>query len=220
MMLTLDPFSLTMWFIGRSVGAPEEDSQRAGVTRLSASWENSPPILSPESSRAGTLPQHTSPPCGSIATAPTEASEDGVPTQYSSVEARFEYVLECARRVGFDTFDNMAAQYYASSFDPSSSLAMDQRVSRNRHLPALLSEIQERSADWSTWERRGYQDEALKIAENICALECREFRSWHASVADPGMVSLATIQQKVPPPLCSRCHTIRYRIQVANSSMA
>lgn len=74
---------------------------------------------------------------------------------------------------------------------------MDQRVSRNRHLPALISEIQEKSAEWSAWERRGYQDETLKIAESICALECREFRSWHANMVDPGAVSLATVQQKV-----------------------
>lgn len=187
-----------MSFIGKSVEKPEEESQRMGSSHLSASWENSPPVLSPESSRAGTLPQHTTSPWGSIATAPTEISEDsGVPTQSSSVEDRFEYVLECARRVGFDTFDNMAAQYYASSFEPSSSLAMDQRVSRNRHLPALISEIQEKSAEWSAWERRGYQDETLKIAESICALECREFRSWHANMVDPGAVSLATVQQKV-----------------------
>lgn len=154
-------------------------------------------MLSPISSRAGTGPLNTSSPWGSVATVPTETSEDCTTSQSSSVEDRFEYVLECARRVGFDNFDSMAAQYYASSFDPSSSLAMDQRVSRNRHLPALLSEIHENSTDWSAWERRGYQDEVLKVAETICAAECREFRTWHATISDPGMVSLATIQQKV-----------------------
>lgn len=164
---------------------------------FSAPWEGSPSMVSPISSRAGTAPHNTASPWGSVATVPTELSEDCMPNQSSSVEDRFEYVLECARRVGFDNFDTMAAQYYAGGFDPCSSLAMDQRVSRNRHLPALVSEIQENSADWSAWERRGYQDEVLKVAETICAAECREFRTWLGTVAEPGTVSLAIIQQKV-----------------------
>lgn len=156
--------------------------------------------MSPTSSRTGTVaPQSTisTSPWGSIATtAATEVSDAGSPHQFSSIEERFEYVLECARRVGFDTFDSMAAQYYGSSFDPCSSLAMDQRLSRNRHLPALLAEIRQKSSQWSVWERRAYQDEALKTAEDICAIECREFRSMQ-DLGDANAVNLATIQQKV-----------------------
>lgn len=187
----------------------------------SGAWSQSPYLMSPASSRLGTVPPGSSgggggggigsgggsstpgifassshhSPWGSIGTTATDRSDAAdanmAPTSRSSLEDRFEYVLDCARQVGFDTFDSMAAQYYATNFEPSSSLAMDQRVSRNRHLPALLADLRQNSADWSTWERRGYQDETLKAAEEICAAECRDFRA----AADP--VTLATVQQKV-----------------------
>lgn len=184
---------------GQASEISEEDGNDAKLFTNHTSWENSPAMMSPTSSRTGTVaPQSaiSTSPWGSIATAATEVSDAGSPHQFSSIEERFEYVLECARRVGFDTFDSMAAQYYGSSFDPCSSLAMDQRLSRNRHLPALLSEIRQKSAQWSVWERRAYQDEALKTAEDICAIECREFRSMQ-DLGDASAANLATIQQKV-----------------------
>lgn len=184
---------------GQASEISEEDGNDAKLFTNPTSWENSPAMMSPTSSRTGTVaPQSaiSTSPWGSIATAATEVSDAGSPHQFSSIEERFEYVLECARRVGFDTFDSMAAQYYGSSFDPCSSLAMDQRLSRNRHLPALLSEIRQKSAQWSVWERRAYQDEALKTAEDICAIECREFRSMQ-DLGDVNAANLATIQQKV-----------------------
>lgn len=160
-------------------------------------WDNRSYVMSPTSSRmgavaaSGTASVMSSSPWGSIATAPTEVSEDGLPSKQSTMEERFEYVLDCARKVGFETFDNMASQYYAQNFDTNSSLAMDQRVSRNRHLPAMLADIRQNSGNWSSWERRGFQDETLKTAEEICAAECRDFK------ANGDAASLATIQQKV-----------------------
>ncbi|PQK14259.1 hypothetical protein BB8028_0004g11890 [Beauveria bassiana] len=185
--------------LGQASEISEEDGNDSKLFN-NPTWENSPAMMSPTSSRTGTVaPQSaiSTSPWGSIATAATEVSEAGSPHQFSSIEERFEYVLECARRVGFDTFDSMAAQYYGSSFDPCSSLAMDQRLSRNRHLPALLAEIRQKSAQWSVWERRAYQDEALKTAEDICAIECREFRSMQ-DLGDANAMNLATIQQKLP----------------------
>lgn len=163
----------------------------------SSAWDNGSYVMSPTGSRVGTVaPSGTASvmsgsPWGSIATAPTEISEDGLPTKLSSMEERFEYVLDCARRVGFETFDNMASQYYAQNFDANSSLAMDQRVSRNRHLPAMLADIRQSSSKWSVWERRGFQDETLKTAEEICAAECRDFKT------NGDAATLVTIQQKV-----------------------
>ncbi|KAJ3497226.1 hypothetical protein NLG97_g2065 [Lecanicillium saksenae] len=191
----------TVTGLGQASEISEEDGNDAKIFTNPTSWENSPAMMSPTSSRTGTVaPQSaiSTSPWGSIATtAATEVSDAGSPHQFSSIEERFEYVLECARRVGFDTFDSMAAQYYGSSFDPCSSLAMDQRLSRNRHLPALLAEIRQKSSQWSVWERRAYQDEALKTAEDICAIECREFRSMQ-DLGDANAVNLATIQQKLP----------------------
>ncbi|OAA69776.1 hypothetical protein ISF_03046 [Cordyceps fumosorosea ARSEF 2679] len=190
----------TVTGLGHASEISEEDGNDTKLFTNPTSWENSPAMMSPTSSRTGTVaPQSaiSASPWGSIATAATEVSDAGSPHQFSSIEERFEYVLECARRVGFDTFDSMAAQYYGSCFDPCSSLAMDQRLSRNRHLPALLAEIRQKSTQWSVWERRAYQDEALKTAEDICAIECREFRS-NQDLCDGNAMNLATIQQKLP----------------------
>lgn len=95
---------------------------------------------------------------------------------HASEEQQFEYILSCAQRVGFDSFDTMATRYYARNFDPSSTLALEQRRSRNRRLPDLLAELRKCSIHWSTWQRRGYQDETLKAAEEICAIEYNEYR--------------------------------------------
>lgn len=177
----------------------EEDGDDSKIYTNPTSWENSPAVISPTSFRTGTVPPHSASsisPWSTIATAAAEVSNAGSPHRFSSIEERFEYVLECARRVGFDTFDSMATQYYGGSFDPSSSVAIDQRMSRNRHLPALLAEIRQKSVQWSTWERRAYEDEVLKTVENICAIECHEFQSVQ-DLDDANSVNLVTVQQKV-----------------------
>jgi hypothetical protein len=78
--------------------------------------------------------------------------------------------------VGFDNFDAMALQYYARNFNAVSALATEQRLSRNRRLPDLLDELRTRSTTWNSWQRRGYQEEILKAAEEICVAECRALR--------------------------------------------
>ncbi|KAK3291694.1 uncharacterized protein B0H64DRAFT_435481 [Chaetomium fimeti] len=124
-------------------------------------------------------------PSTSAATPATDLSENGgkMPTPDAPVEERFSYVLDCARRVGFDwDFDALATQYYARDFESGSPLALEQRLSRNRRLPVLLAQLRQLSTTWNHWQRRGYQDETLKTAEEICARECRDFyekrRQW------------------------------------------
>ncbi|KAK4140271.1 uncharacterized protein C8A04DRAFT_15112 [Dichotomopilus funicola] len=113
----------------------------------------------------------------STTTAPSELSDDAAPRADAAIEDRFEYVLACAKRAGFDGFDAMALQYYAHNFDGRSPLALEQRLSRNRQLPRLLSELSRRSGSWSAWQRSGFLDETLKAAEQICARECGEYRA-------------------------------------------
>lgn len=93
------------------------------------------------------------------------------------MEEQFEDVLSCAQRAGFSNFDNMALDYYTRDFHPASALALEQRQSRNRHLPELLGEIRKQSTTWSALQRRGYQDATMKAAEDICAAEFNEFRT-------------------------------------------
>lgn len=111
------------------------------------------------------------------ATPATDLSEEiEVPGPHASVEERFSYVLDCARRVGFGwDFDALAMQYYADDFEWGSALALEQRMSRNRRLPGLLAKLRQCVPTWSSGQRRGYQDEILKAAEDICARECSEF---------------------------------------------
>ena len=113
-----------------------------------------------------------------LATSPSATTDDmeDAPSIDATIEKRFEYLLACARRVGFDGFDALASHYYTLDFDHSSELALEQRMSRHRHLPSILAELRQRSQKWTPWERRGYQEEILKSAEEIYAMECSDFK--------------------------------------------
>lgn len=102
-------------------------------------------------------------------------SNGAAPSRWAAVEERFQYVIECARRVGFSSFDAMATQYYTQDFNMQAPISMDQRVSRNRQLPSMLVGLRRGSATWSAWERHGFHVETLKTAEEICAAECQKF---------------------------------------------
>ncbi|KAI0430088.1 hypothetical protein F5Y09DRAFT_356278 [Xylaria sp. FL1042] len=117
----------------------------------------------------------------SMTAAPTQWPENMSPNQQATVEQQFEYVLNCAQHAGFDSFDTMALHYYTRNFHPGSALALEQRLSRNRRLPELLAELRKQSTTWSELQRRGYQDEALKAAEEICTMELNQFYRSEAS---------------------------------------
>ncbi|TRX89650.1 hypothetical protein FHL15_009400 [Xylaria flabelliformis] len=111
-----------------------------------------------------------------LTAASTHWPETISPSPQASVEEQLEYVLNCAQRVGFDSFDTMALHYYTRNFNPTSTVALEQHLSRNQRLPELLAELRKQSSNWSEWQRCGYQGEALKAAEEICAMEYGEFR--------------------------------------------
>lgn len=68
-------------------------------------------------------------------------------------------------------------------------------MSRNRQLPVILAQLRRASCAWSDWERRGYEEEVLKSAEDICMAE---FRSASGELRRAGEgVSLATLHEKV-----------------------
>ncbi|KAI0108989.1 hypothetical protein GGR51DRAFT_513973 [Nemania sp. FL0031] len=108
----------------------------------------------------------------------TQWPENTFPNPQATLEEKFEYVLSCAQRVGFDSFDTLSYHYYTRNFNPASALALDQRMSRNRRVPELLAELRRQAATWSTWQRRGYEDEMLRAAQEICIMEFNEFRKW------------------------------------------
>lgn len=102
-------------------------------------------------------------------------AEPAIPNRDSPLHTRFEYVLECAKAVGFESFDALVSVYYTANFEDSSSLSSEQRLSRMRRLPGLIAALRDTSAGWTQWERQGYQDEILKSAESILGTEYNRF---------------------------------------------
>lgn len=92
-----------------------------------------------------------------------------------SLHSRFNYVLDCAKAVGFESFDALVSLYYTANFEDSSSLSSEQRLSRMRRLPGVIAAIRDSSEGWTQWERQGYQDEILQSAESILGAEFRRF---------------------------------------------
>ncbi|KAI0422644.1 hypothetical protein F5X98DRAFT_324843 [Xylaria grammica] len=134
----------------------------------------------------------------SMATTPIQWPGSGLPHPQATVEEQFEYVLSCAQRVGFDSFDTMALHYYTRNFHPASALALEQRLSRNRRLPELLAELRKQSVTWSTWQRRGYQDEMLKAAEEICTVEYNEFHKADGNGSENESINEASLGDMLP----------------------
>jgi hypothetical protein len=94
-----------------------------------------------------------------------EVKKDGSPVE------RLENVLEFINRSGFDSLESVMSEYYTSDFRPFPRLAGSQHLSRNRKLPALLSDLRLNAASWTEWEAQGYKSEIVWSAESILATE-------------------------------------------------
>ncbi|KAL4815492.1 hypothetical protein BDW67DRAFT_185767 [Aspergillus spinulosporus] len=124
-------------------------------------------------------------------------SQGGAPGFTATVEERIGWVLDWAQRVGFEGLDDLALQYYTHNFDARSSLALEQRMSRHRSLPTMVAELRRSCDGWSTWQSRGYLDEILKSAEEICAAECAELGRCLAQSDDASITEIA-LQDRLP----------------------
>jgi hypothetical protein len=76
-----------------------------------------------------------------------------------------EGIMEKVRAAGFESFDALVSAYYCGNFGDASPLANEQRLSRNRRLPKVIDNVFQATAQWSAWERRGFQEEIFKTAE-------------------------------------------------------
>jgi len=63
------------------------------------------------------------------------------------------------------------SKYYTSDLRPSPRLASSQHLSRNRRLPAVLSDLRASAMSWTEWEAQGYKGEIVRSAESILAAE-------------------------------------------------
>jgi len=93
------------------------------------------------------------------------------PSKYLSLDERLESVLDRTGKLGFAHFDWAVVGYYNHTFDDSSSMANEQRMSRNRRLPAVLADIFSAATQWSDWERRGFYEEIIRMTESLLVSE-------------------------------------------------
>jgi hypothetical protein len=93
------------------------------------------------------------------------------PSKCLSRGEQFESILEHTAKLGFEHFDWVAVSYYIHKFDKSSFIANEQRMSRTRRLPAVLSQLFSATTSWSEWERRGIDEEIIKITESLLLSE-------------------------------------------------
>ncbi|TID02369.1 hypothetical protein CH35J_003453 [Colletotrichum higginsianum] len=118
--------------------------------------------------------QRLSPEC--TGRAPEEVGRAHADTpDFHSSQDRVRHVIEQAAAVGFETLDEAIAAYYTETFEDVPSLYQEQRLSRNRRLPRLLSTLQSAAKGWSEWERRGFQEQIAMGAEELLVKELRTF---------------------------------------------
>lgn len=99
------------------------------------------------------------------------AQQPRIPNKNAPLDERFECIMEQVEAAGFDSFDSLVTAYYGQTFSESSPLANEQRMSRNRRLPKVISDVYQATGQWTDWERRGFQDEILKTAESMVTTE-------------------------------------------------
>lgn len=111
------------------------------------------------------------------------AQPASLPTKRPTLDERMESVMERVETAGFDSFDSLATFYYKASFGDSSSLAVEQRLSRNRRLPKLFAEVFSAAQEWDAREQRPLFDEILRMSEGMLIGEARGVHSTlHASI--------------------------------------
>lgn len=92
-------------------------------------------------------------------------------SENASLDERFSSIMKQVEAAGFESFDDLVTAYYRETFTATSSLANEQRLSRNRRLPKVISDVFQATRDWTTWERYGFHEEILKTAEAMLVEE-------------------------------------------------
>lgn len=108
---------------------------------------------------------------------------NGHSTPDQSLENRMTTVWDSIKAQGFDSFDEMITTFYTSSF-AHSALSKEQRFSRNRRLPKLITDLAHAADRWCTWERHGFYEEILKAAETTLIAEDSKSSKESATVID------------------------------------
>ncbi|KAI9152064.1 Transcription factor lcsF [Paramyrothecium foliicola] len=114
--------------------------------------------------------------------APTSTS---MASQQTSLDERFERIMEQVEAAGFDSFDALVTTYYSAKFGEVSPLAHEQRLSRNRRLPKVVADVFHATGQWSGWERTGFYEEILRSTESMLINESTGARNTLVSKLAP-----------------------------------
>ncbi|CAH0052361.1 unnamed protein product [Clonostachys solani] len=143
-------------------------------------WKTETPIKIQHASPDSAYYQTLTPPTTSTSTmAPLPTPPIRVPAKEAPLDERFECIMNQVEAAGFDNFDQVATTYYSQTFNGQSPMADEQRQSRGRRLPQVLSGVYGSSSQWSDWERKGFQEEILKTAESMLTVEGGEVARQH-----------------------------------------
>jgi len=200
--------------------APILDSKPAGLEPMQLETNNSSgnsesPAQSSSSSASKKQSLNSTPSCSVPSTLSVGEDNDNrlqPPNSNASIEGRIEYVLSCAQQAGFDSLDSLVTAYYVREFRQSSTLSVEQRMSRHRRLPQLLAELRQGSTNWSAWERNGYEDEILRAAEDVCGAEYSQFIRRDNSAVEESVIGDLQANGGLPMPQGSFQDNVRYKL--------
>ena len=82
-----------------------------------------------------------------------------------------ENIIQKAKAEGYENFDDLVAAYYCDTITGNSRMAIEQQLSRNWRLSKVLADISQAANNWTTWERRGFHEEMLRIIQSIVIAE-------------------------------------------------
>jgi hypothetical protein len=91
----------------------------------------------------------------------------------SSITLRFRRIFEAMEAAGFETFDDMASDYYTVLFPESDPAHNAQRCSRTQHLGRFLAKLKSSAMEWEQKEKQGWIQEIVGSAENLYVQEVR-----------------------------------------------
>ncbi|KJK81228.1 hypothetical protein H634G_03762 [Metarhizium anisopliae BRIP 53293] len=101
--------------------------------------------------------------------APTESGP--IPARNAAMDERVESIIRHLQSIGFESFDDLATAYYSRTFSDLSPMTAGQHINRDRRLAKVILNVLQAADNWTHWERRGFHEEILRVAESVVTPE-------------------------------------------------
>ena len=111
----------------------------------------------------------------SLAQSALPETPDTIPDA-EDLETRFENLIRAVQEAGFESIDDMSAQYYTATFREDTVSYWAQSRSRSRFLHAFLASLHASTNNWSDREIQGYRQQILEAAESFHVDELSDAR--------------------------------------------